>query len=104
MPNSKGDDTMKGPDEVLTMKTLHAKGHAAWKIAGMLGCSAHAVKRTIEYGLDVSAREEPPSTLDAHGDFLLERFLRHHGNGDVVRRELATELGIQVHCELSNGR
>ena len=69
---------MKGPDEVLTMKTLYAKGHTAWKIGGTLGCSAHTVKRYIENGFDVSAREQPPSALDAHGDFLLARFLRHH--------------------------
>lgn len=96
MPIAKGDYTMKASDEVLTMKTLYAKGHTARKIAGILGCGVHTVKRTLEYGFDVSAREQPPSALDAHGEFLLECFLRHHGNGDLVRQELATELGIQV--------
>ena len=61
MPIAKGDYTMKGPNEVLTMKTLHAKGHTAWKIAGILGCSAHTVKRYIENGFDVSPREQATS-------------------------------------------
>lgn len=96
MPTVKGAYTMKGPDEVLTMKTLYAKGHTPWKIAKILGCSNHTVKRYIENGFDAAPREQPPSALDAHDDFLLERFLRHDGNADVVRQELAAELGIQV--------
>ena len=88
--------TMKEPDEVLTMKTLHAKGHSATKIARMLECSHHTVLRYIRNGFDTSPRKLPPSVLDAHTEFLLERFLRHNGNADVVRQELATELGIEV--------
>lgn len=96
MPIAKGAYTMKGPDEVLTMKTLYGKGHSAWRIAAILGCSHHTVLRYVRNGFDASPREQPPSALDAHADFLLERFLRHDGNADVVRQELATELGIQV--------
>ncbi len=92
----KGAYTMKGPDEVLTMKTLYTKGYTAWKITGILRCSAHTVKRYIENDFDVWPREQPSSALDGHGDFLLERFVRYDANADVVRQELATELGIQV--------
>ena len=87
---------MKEPDEVLTMKTLHAKGRSATKIADMLGCSHHTVLRYVRNGFDTSPRKLPPSVLDAHTEFLLERFLRHNGNADVVRQELAAEVGIQV--------
>ena len=41
-------------------------------------------------------RAQPPGVLDAHTDFLLERFLRHDGNADVVHQELVAELGIDV--------
>ena len=96
LPTAQGAYTMKGPDEALTMKTLHAKGHSAWKIAGILGCSHTTVMRYIRNGFDAAPREQPPSALEPHAKFLLERFLQHDGNGDVVRQELATELGIVV--------
>ncbi|MCY3858555.1 MAG: hypothetical protein OXG25_06570 [Gammaproteobacteria bacterium] len=96
LPTAQGAHTMKGPDEVLTMKTLHAKGHSAWKIAGILGCSHTTVMRYIRIGFEAALRQQPPSALDPHAEFLLERFLQHNGNADVVRQELAAELGIEV--------
>ena len=87
---------MKVHDEVLTMKTLHAKGHSATKIASMLGCSHHTVLRYLRNDFVAAPRAQPPSVLDAHTDFLLERFLRHDGNADVVHQELVAELGINV--------
>ena len=96
LPTAQGAYTMKAPDEVLTMKILHAKGHSAWKIAGILGCSHTTVMRYIRNGFDAAPREKPPSALDPHAEFLLERFLQHDGNTDVVRQELAAELGIEV--------
>ena len=91
LPKAQRVYTMKGPDEVLTMKTLHAKGHAAWKIAGIFGCSHTTVMRYIRNGFDTSPRKQPPSVLDPHAAFLLEHFLQHDGNADVVRQELAAE-------------
>ena len=44
-PITEDSQTMKVCDEVLTMKTLHAKGQSASKIASMLGCSHHTVLR-----------------------------------------------------------
>ena len=85
LPTVQGAYTMKSPDEVLTIKTLHAKGHSAWKIAGILGCSHTMVTRYIRNGFDAAPREQPPNVLDAHAEFLLERFLQHNGNADVVR-------------------
>ena len=34
--------------------------------------------------------------LDGHAPWLAERFRRHRGNADVVRQDLARELGIEV--------
>jgi len=86
MAIAKGAYTMKGPDEVLTMKTLYVKGHSAWRIAAILWCSHHTVLRYARNGFDATPRQQPPSALDAHADFLLARFLRHDGNADVVRQ------------------
>ena len=76
------------------MKTLYGKGHSAWRVAAIQGCSHHTVLHYGRKGFDASPREQPPSTLDAHEDFLLARFLRHDGNADVVHQELKAELGI----------
>jgi transposase len=37
-----------------------------------------------------------PRKLDGHEDWLRERFIRHRGNADVVRQELAAEKGLSV--------
>lgn len=99
---AQGAYTMKGPEEVLTMKTLYTKGHSPRKIAKLLGCSHHAVSRYVRNGFEAAAREHPPSALDPHTEFLLERFLQHQGNADVVRQELAAELGIEVSVAMSS--
>ena len=95
-PTVHGAYTMKGPEEVLTMKTLHTKSHSPWKIAKLLGCSHHTVLRYVRNGFQTAPREQPPSALNPHAEFPLKRFLQHQGNADVVRQELATELGIEV--------
>jgi transposase len=43
--------------------------------------------------MDVSARA---SALEPHTEWLAERLRRHRGNADVVRQDLARELGIEV--------
>ena len=88
--------TMKSQDEVLTMKTLHGKGHTATKIAGMLGCSHNTVLRYIKNEFSSAPRAQAPGVLSEHAEFLYERFLRHDGNADVVRQELESELGVKV--------
>ena len=94
MRTAKSSYTKKEPDEVLTMKTLHAKRHSATKIADMLNSSHHTALRYVRNEFDTSPRKQPPSELDVHTEFLLERFLRHNRNADVVRQEMAAELGI----------
>lgn len=76
IPMVKGEYTMKGTDEVVTMKTLQAKRHALWMITNVLGYSDYTVRRDIENGFDAAPHKQPPSAFDAHGDFLLERFMR----------------------------
>jgi hypothetical protein len=41
-------------------------------------------------------RPERPGALAGHAAWLAERFRQHRGNADVVRQELAAELGIAV--------
>lgn len=72
-----GAYTMKGPDEVLTMKTLHGKGYLPWKFAGIRGSSHNTVSRYIKNRFEAAPREQRSSALDPHAEFLLERFPRH---------------------------
>ena len=58
--------------------------------------------RYIRNGFEAAPREQPPSALDPHAEFLLERFLQHDGNADEVRQELAAELGIEVSVAMSS--
>ena len=102
LPTAQGAYTMKEPDEVLTMKTLHAKGHSTWKIAGILGCSHTTVMRYVKKGFEAAPRQQPHRTLHSHAEFLLERFLQRNGNAVVVRQELAAELGIEVSVAMSS--
>ena len=87
---------MKNEDEVLTMKTLYSRGYSATKIAALLGCSHNTVVRYIQNDFKRVAIARPPSVLAEHAEFLQERFLRHHGNADMVWQELETELGVKV--------
>ena len=91
-----GSRTMMKADTVTAMKALHAQGHSATKIGKLLGCGRNTVLRCLRKDFETPCRAQPPGVLDAHKDFLLERFLRHDGNADVVHQELKAELGIDV--------
>ena len=91
-----GSRTMMDYETILAMKALHEQGHSATRIAKLLGCGRNTVLRHMRNDFAQPQREAPPRSLDQHQDFLLERFLRHAGNADVVRQELAAELGIEV--------
>ena len=88
--------TMKRQNEVLTMKTLHEKGHSATKIARMLDCSRHTVLWYIENEFSKAPRAQALGVMGEHAEFLYERFLRQDGNADVVRQELESECGVKV--------
>ena len=88
---------MKTPDDVAAMVRLKACGWGIKRIARELGCSHHTVKHYVAAGGSVPFKApQRAKKLDGHEDWLRERFLRHRGNADVVRQELAAEKGLAV--------
>ena len=88
---------MKTPDEVAAMVRLAALGWGAKRIARELGCSHHTVKGYVAVGgVKPFKAPERAKLLDGHEDWLRERFMRHRGNADVVRQDLAAEKGLSV--------
>ena len=86
---------MRLPDEVAAMLRLHALGWGTRRIAAELGCNRETVQRYVAAGCWAPYRTpERPGVLAGHEGWLFERFRRHRGNADVVRQELASELGI----------
>src|SRR5512145_1814287 len=88
---------MKTPDDVAAMLRLKACGWGIKRIARELGCSHHTVKHYVAAG-GVRPFKSPQrrKLLDGHEDWLRERFIRHRGNADVVRQDLAAEKGFAV--------
>jgi len=79
------------------MLALSALGWGAKRISAELGCSRNTVRQYLRRGgwraMDVSNRG---GCLQPHLEWLAERLRRHRGNADVVRQDLARELGLQV--------
>lgn len=77
------------------MVRLRDLGWGTRRIAAELGCHRETVQRYLAAGgwapYHVPQR---PGMLAGHEVWLTERFRRHRGNADVVRQELAAELGI----------
>lgn len=93
----RGSETMRAPQEVQRMVALQALGWGAKRISRELGCSRNTVRQYLWQGgwrpMDVAARA---GILDGHREWLAERLRQHRGNADVVRQDLARELGIRV--------
>jgi transposase len=90
-------EVMKTPDDVAAMVRLKACGWGLKRIARELGCSHHTVKHCVAAGGPLAFKApQRAKALDGHEDWLRERFLRHRGNADVVRQDLAAEKGITV--------
>jgi transposase len=88
---------MRVPDEVAAMVRLRALGWGTRRIAAALGCDRETVQRYLAAGGWAPYRSpERPGALAGHGAWLAERFRRHRGNADVIRQELASDLGIAV--------
>jgi transposase len=95
--NDPRGEVMKTPDDVAAMVRLKACGWGIKRIARELGCSHHTVKHYVAAGGPVPFKApRRPKTLDGFEDWLRERFLRHRGNADVVRQDLAAEKGLRV--------
>jgi transposase len=92
-----GGEKMLAPQEVQKMLALNALGWGAKRISRELGCSRNTVRGYLRQGgwrpMDVSGRD---GVLQPHREWLAERLRRHRGNADVVRQDLARELGIEV--------
>jgi transposase len=90
-------ETMLAPQEVQKMLALSALGWGAKRISRELGCSRNTVREYLRRGgwrpMEVGTRA---SSLEPHRQWLAERLHRHRGNADVVRQDLARELGIEV--------
>lgn len=88
---------MVEPETVQDMFRLKGLGYGTRRIAGEVGHSRGTVQRYIQAGGWMPfAAGERDRMLDGLDDWLRERFLRHAGNADVVRQELATEKSITV--------
>ena len=95
--NDPRGQVMKTPDDVAEMLRLKACGWGVKRIARHLGCSHHTVKHYVATSGAVAFKTpERAKKLDGHETWLRERFLRHHGNADVVRQDLAVEKGLTV--------
>ncbi len=90
-------ETMLAPQEVQRMQALQALGWGAKRISRELGCSRNTVRQYLRQGgwrpMDVASRA---GVLEPHRQWLAERLRQHRGNADVVRQDLARELGIEV--------
>lgn len=88
---------MRMPDEVAAMLRLRDLGWGTRRIAAELGCNRETVQRYLATGDWAPYRTpERPGALAGHTAWLAERLRRHRGNADVVRQELAAELGMVV--------
>jgi transposase len=79
------------------MLRLHGLGWGSRRIAAELECSRTTVKRYVTArGWVPYRRLGRPRKLAGQTGWLQERLIRHRGNADVVRQDLARELGITV--------
>ena len=79
------------------MLRLHGLGWGAKRLAKEFGCARNTVRRYLRQGGAVAFRKPVRRTaFDGLDEWLRERFFRHGGNADVVRQELASELGIVI--------
>ena len=77
------------------MVRLHGCGWGLRRIAAQFGCSRQTVKRYVRAGGPVQfSKPARKGRLLDHEDFVRERMVRHCGNADVVRQELAVEKGV----------
>lgn len=88
---------MLEPEEVSAMLRLKQLGWGTKRLAKEFGCSRTTVRAYVASGCWQPYRTPQRSKkLTGREAWLRERFLRHRGNADVVRQDLARELGIEV--------
>lgn len=90
-------EAMQRAEEVEAILRLHGLGWGTRRIAARLGCSRTTVQRYVSAGEWAPyRRRERSRKLAGQLEWLRERLSRHRGNADVVRQDLARELGITV--------
>lgn len=90
-------DRMRTPDEVAAMLELKRRGWGAKRIAREFGTCPKTVRRYLRNGGWAGySRAGRPMALAGMEAWLEERLIRHGGNADVVRQELAAECGAAV--------
>jgi transposase len=88
---------MLEPEEVSAMLRLKELGWGTRRIARELGISRNTVRGYIEAGGWTPYRQPVRrKRLDGEQVWLKERLIRHRGNADVIRQELAAEKRIIV--------
>ncbi len=95
-------EVMRTPDEVAAMLELKRRGWGAKRIAREFGTCPKTVRRYLRQGGWMGyARGRRAVTLAGMEGWLEEHLVRHGGNADVVRQELASErrgCGQPAHC------
>jgi transposase len=85
------------PEDVAAMLRLHDLGWGTRRIARELGCSRTTVQHYVSVGEWRGYRRRGRRRkLAGETAWLRERLIRHGGNADVVRQDLARERGITV--------
>src|SRR6476661_6463307 len=94
--NGSRREAMLEPEEVSAMLRLKELGWGTRRIARELGISRNTVRGYIAAGGWTSHRQPVRhKRLDGEQVWLKERLIRHRGNADVIRQELAAEKGIR---------
>ena len=91
-----GDGEIIQECEVSTIIGLHKRGWKIRAIARELGVSRNTVRKYLRNGgVHEYQKPERRGVLYGMEEWLKERFIKHNGNGDVIRQELE-ERGISV--------
>ena len=90
-------EPVQTPEDVAAMLRLHDLGWGTRRIARELGCSRTTVQHYVLVGEWRGYRRGGrPRKLAGEAAWLRDRLIRHGGNADVVRQDLARERGITV--------
>ena len=97
VPEEARRERMRTPEEVAAMLALKARGWGVKRIAREFGTCPKTVRRYVREGswCGYSRARRVPALEELSG-WLEERLVRHDGNADVVRQELASEHGLAV--------
>jgi transposase len=97
VPEEVRRERMRTPEEVAVMLALKARGWGVKRIAREFGTCPKTVRRYVREGTwSGYSRARRVPALEKLSGWLEERLVRHGGNADVVRQELASEHGLAV--------